>query len=207
MLKIMFLALALAGALAAEEGEFKPEDALYAPEDVTGSAEDAASPAPQGGSFYSSAKIVVSDFSRPATLLEGAELFIDGQYLGKSPLQLSGLLISKPTVALSARLPGYDEALRPAVQFPAEGEVRISALGDNAVSWYTTQSWVVGLLMIGGAIAAYSQNSQEGSQAGIALVGGGVAVIGISQAVARIFHLPALRRDLEALNAKPAPRP
>lgn len=203
MLKVFFLLLALTKALNAEDSDFKPEDALYAPEELSSNAE--AITALHGGSFYSTARITVTDFARPGILLEGAELFIEGQYLGKSPLEMSGFLINKPRVALSARLPGYDEALRPAVQFPAEGEVHIALLGDHAAAWYTTPSWVVGILMIGGAIAAYSQNNSGASQTGIALVCGGVGVIALSQAVARLFHLPALRRDLEALNSKAEP--
>ena len=79
--------------------------------------------------------------------------------------------------------------------------------GDNAVSWYTTPSFVAGMLMLAGAAVAYAQNSPSGSETGAALVGGGVGVILISQAVARLFQLPALHKRAEAYNAKPEPLP
>jgi len=199
----VILALALLKPLWAEESQdFQPGDALYAPEDETPGAESFSGAAASSGSYYSTAKISVADFAHGMKPLEGAELFIDGHFVGKSPLDLGGYLINKPAVALTARLSGYHDAAREALKIPAEGEARIAMVGDNAASWYTTPSWIAGLLMLGGAVAAYSQNNSSGSGAGIALVGGGVGVFVISQGIARLFHLPSLDKDVAALNSK-----
>jgi hypothetical protein len=154
MLRVLLMTvLFLAGAGLRADDDFQPGDALYAPEEETSTA--AAAGPRLNASYYSTAKITVLDLGRDGAGLEGAELFIDGRFVGKSPLDLSGFLISKPAVALSARLAGYDEALRPALRIPPEGEVRVVMAGDNAASWYTTPSWIAGLLMLGGAVAAY----------------------------------------------------
>jgi hypothetical protein len=127
--------------------------------------------------------------------------------MGKSPLELSGLLVGKPLVSVAARLSGYAEGLRPAVAIPREGEARVYLAGDSAAAWYTTPSWVLGLLMIAGSVAAYSQNNPESSSTGIALLGSGVGVIAISQAVARFWHIPAAAKRAEAMNAGREPLP
>lgn len=202
MLKMLLMLLLLTGALRAEEdSDFGPGDVLYAPEEMTGSAEAVAS----SGSYYSSARISVGDYASGMQGLKGAEIFVDGVFVGKSPLELSGVLISKPQSAVSARLDGYDEALRAAVRIPMEGELKIAMSGDRAASWYTLPSWVAGLAMFGGAIAAYAQNSSSSSATGMGLVIGGVGVIAISQGIARIFHLPSLRDEVERVNAKAEP--
>jgi hypothetical protein len=205
MLKILLLGLALAGLGRADEtdsSDFQPSDALYAPENASPSAA-----AELRATYYSTARLSVVDAGHGMRPLEGAELFIDGKYVGKSPLDLSGFLVDKPSVALSARLGGYNEALRPALSLPAEGEARIAMSGDNAASWYTTPAFVVGLLAMGGAVAVYAQNDPSTSDSGLALVCGGVAVIALSQAVAHFIHLPALEKSTAALNARPEPLP
>ena len=210
MLRVMLFVMALGLGLivhAEEASDFQPGDALYAPEEESGTAESAAVSAPRGASYYSTAKISAVDFGHDSRPIEGAEFFIDGRFVGKSPLDLSGFLINKPAVTLTARLAGYHEAAREAVHIPAEGEARILMVGDNAVSWYTTPSWVTGLLLLGGAVAAYSNGSNGNSSTGIALVSGGVGVIVISQAIARLIHLPGLDKDVAALNAKGDPIP
>lgn len=204
MLRILLMLLALgAPAFAEDNSDFQPGDALYAPEEESGTAQSA-SASSSAGSYYSSARIEALDYGHGMKPLEGAEIFIDGRFLGKSPLDLSGFLVNKPAMTLSARLPGYNDAAREAFKIPAEGNLGIAMVGDNAASWYTMPSWIAGLAMLGGAVAAYSQNN---SQVGIALVGGGVGVIALSQAVARLFHLPRLESEAAALNAKSDPRP
>jgi hypothetical protein len=196
MAKILMLLLALGGALKAdEEGDFKPEDALYAPEGESATAETSPS-------YYSSAKVIAFDSSRPAEALKDVEIFLDGAFVGKTPLELSGVLVNKPSFALTARVNGYEEAVRPAVQIPAQGELRVAMAGDNAASWYTAPSFVIGLGLIAGAVVAYSQNNGSSSSVGASLVGSGLGLIGLSQAVARLFHLPALRRQAEDYNRK-----
>jgi hypothetical protein len=198
----------LAGLIRAEDSadtDFQPGDALYAPQDLTPAATD--NSATSQASFYSTAKLSVMDFAHPGKNLDGADLFIDGKYVGKSPVELSGYLIDKPMVSISATLDGYREAIRPAVKLPADGEAQIAMLGDNAVSWYTTPSFILGLLMLGGAVVSYAQDSSQSSSLGLGLVCGGVGVIALSQIVARFFHLPALERSVQALNAKPEPIP
>lgn len=206
MLRILCLSLALAGILRADDSDFQPGDALYAPEEETATAE-AAAPLATSASYYSTAHIDVIDLAHDKRAIEGVELFADGQYLGKSPLDLAGFLVSKPSISLSARLAGYHESLRPAIRIPAEGSLNIAMIGDNAAGWYTTPSFIAGLLMMGGAVAAYAQNNSSSSTVGASLVIGGVAVIGISQAVARLFHIPSLDKDVEAYNARPEPKP
>jgi hypothetical protein len=206
VIKILALMLALAGVARAEDdADFRPEDALYAPEEATPTAQESGAPEARGASYYSSARVVAVDLGRGGREIEGAEIFIGGRYLGKSPLDLEGFLVDAPLLSLSARLPGYAESLRPALRVPPEGEIRVGLAGDNAASWYTTPSFVAGILMLAGAAASYAQNTPSGSETGAALLGGGVGVILISQAVARLFHLPALHKRVEAWNASHEP--
>jgi hypothetical protein len=200
MLKGLALMLALCGALpAAEEpdADFGPQDVLYAPEDLS---ETAAAQEAGRASYYSTARITVEDAGRGG-LLEGAEIFLDGRYVGTSPLELSGFLVAKPRVAMSARLPGYWEAVRPAMILPAEGEARIAMAGDNAAGWYTTPGFVAGILLLGAAAVASTQNDASSSQLGIGLACGAVGVVALTQGVARLLHLPSLSKKTAARNA------
>jgi hypothetical protein len=196
---------------AGTQGDFQPADALYAPEDITYSAgTQAQAPAPQeSASYYSQAKIVACDFGHGNRPLEGAEIFIEGQYVGKSPLSLTRFLIEKPEINMTARLEGYDEALRPAMHLPAEGEARIYLVGTNAASWYTVPSMVLGVLALGGSVAAYAQAQRHpgSSQLGLGLVLGGTGIIALSQIIAHGLHLPALSKRMQELNSKPEAQP
>ena len=217
MLKILMLLLALSPQLRADPStqpaagsgqeaseDFRPEDALYAPEEMTYTAAAAET---GRATFYSSAKLVALDISHPAVPLEDAELFLDGNYVGKSPLSLEAYLVDKPSLALTARLPGWREASRLALLLPADGDVRIYLAGEGSTSWYTRPAFGIGLAMLAGSIAAYSQNSPSTTALGTGLVAGGVSVIAVTQVIARFFHLPALIARADALNAKAEPAP
>jgi hypothetical protein len=209
MLKGLLLCAALScGLWAGEEpaGDFGPQDVLYAPEELSGTAAEAA-PAQEGrASYYSTAKITVEDAGHGG-LLEGADIFLDGRYLGQSPLELSGFLVNKPRVSMSARKAGYWEALRPALILPGEGEARIAMAGDNAAGWYTTPGFVLGLLLLGSAAVASTQNDSSSAQLGIGLACGAVGVVALTQGIARLIHLPALAKKTAARNAAETPLP
>lgn len=187
----------------AGDDALKDEDVYYAPiEDQP----EGATPTVQAmapGAFVSQAKVSAFDIASGKPV-EDAEIFLAGQYLGRSPLQLQGTVISKPLVALSARADGYDEGARDAVQVPAEGVVNIALANQHAAGWYTAPAWVVGLGLLVASAVVYDANN---SAPGLAVAGGGLGIIALSQLSARFVHLPGLRRRAEAYNAQTAPAP
>lgn len=191
-------------ALAAEEAAMQDQDVYYAP-DVAEDSPDGATPTaaalPQGA-YVSRAMLRAFDYSSGKPL-DGVELFLGHDYLGRSPLGLQGLVVGHDAV-LEARLEGYDEASRPGLRLPAEGEVSIALLRENPVGWYTTPSWVVGLGLLVGSVFVYRSDNPG---PGLALVGGGVGLIALSQLAARFWHVPALRREVEAYNGRPEAAP
>jgi hypothetical protein len=200
----MTAATATAVSPSAESGEdFQPSDVLYAPEDLTPGAQ-AAEPSQAGASYYSQARLLVSDFGHAGRPVEGAELFIDGQFVGTSPVTLNGFLVNKPRVSLSAHEAGYHDSVRPDFVLPAQGDARIYLVGDNAVSWYTTPSFVAGLCAMGASIFAYSQKS---SNVGLSLVIGGAGIIALSQTIAHFIHLPSLEKKVAQKNSGPEALP
>lgn len=218
MIKALFMivVLLLHPALRAAEGlsasaagdGLSDEDVYYAPID-DGAAEPASATAQapaqaaSQGSVLSHARLFAYDI-RNGQPLEGAELFVDGAYQGRSPLRLSDLLVSKPLLPVSARLDGYDEGQRPGVAIPADGDVGVALASQSAASWYTTPAWVVGLGLLAVSAAVYDSNN---SAPGLAAAGGGLAVISLSQLAARLLHLPALRRRAQAANGQSSPMP
>jgi hypothetical protein len=187
----------------ADEDALKDEDVYYAP--IDDAAEDATPTvkALSPGSYVSQAKVSAFDIAdgKPVT---GAEIFLAGAYLGRSPLQLQGAVVDKPLMALSARADGYAEGLRAAVKVPAEGDVTVALASERAAGWYTTPAWVVGLVLLGASAAVYDANN---SGPGLSLAGGGLGIIALSQLTARFIHLPSLRRQAEAYNAQGAAAP
>ena len=184
----------------AETGQ-QDDDVYYAPdvaEDGATGATPSAAVAQVQGAYVSRAQLHVIDFTSGHEV-NGAELFLGPDYLGRSPLTLKGLVVS-PGTELGARLDGYEEALRPGLHLPADGEVRVALLRENAASWYTTPAWVLGLGLLAASVAVYRSDN---TGPGLALVGGGVGVIALSQLTARFMHLPALRRQVQDYNASP----
>jgi hypothetical protein len=202
---LLFAACLLGAPLPAEEpGPLQDEDVYYAPIDDAGRAAPAdGASAPLPGSFVSRARLHAFDIAdgRP---VEGAEIFLAGAYLGRSPLELRDHLIKAPQMAVSARLDGYHEGLREAVGIPVEGPLAVALVSERAASGYTTPAWVVGLLAMAAAAAVYDSSH---SAPGLALLGGGMAVISLSQLTARWFHLPALRKRADAYNRQSEPAP
>lgn len=186
------------------------EDVYYAPEEegeasgVMGGSQGAVGSLPGSASYVSHARLVPFQWGHPDKPLEDVELFLNGQYLGKSPVHLENYLVQRVQLTLTARREGYEEAERPKVSVPAEGDLRIAMMDEGAASWYTTPAWIVGLGLVAGAIGAYNGGSSTG---GLALAGGGVGVIALSQLTARLVHLPAIRRDVEAYNQRYEPAP
>lgn len=193
-------------AVSANADALSDDDVYYAP--IDDNASDTADAVAVGdsvsaqalpqGSFLSHARFYAYDLSTGRTL-QGAELFIDGVYVGTSPLDLTDHLVGEPVLPLSARMNGYSEGLRPAVQFPAEGAVSVALVSDSAASWYTGPAWVVGLGLLAASALVYDSNN---AAPGLAAAGGGLAVISLSQLEARFIHLPALRRRAKAINAR-----
>lgn len=181
----------------------KDDDVYYAPiEDQP----EGATPTVQAmapGSYVSQAKVNAFNIA-DGKPVEGAEIFLAGQYLGRSPLQLQGTVISKPLVALSARADGFDEGLREAVQVPVEGVVNVALADQHAAGWYTKPAWVVGLGLLAASAVIYDANN---SAPGLSVAGGGLGIIALSQLTARFVHLPGLRKRAEAYNAQGAPAP
>lgn len=193
---------ASADALGDDDVYYAPIDDVAADTTEAVAASASAQTLPQG-SFLSHARFYAYDLSTGKTL-QGAELFMDGTYVGNSPLDLTDHLVGKPVLSLSARMDGYSEGLRPAVQFPAEGAVSVALVADNAASWYTTPAWVVGLGLLAASALTYDNNRPS---SGLAAAGGGLAVISLSQLGARFIHLPALRRRAKAINEHSEPAP
>lgn len=188
--------LCLALAASSPAAGLQDEDVYYAPIEEGGAA-PAAPPRPQG-SFLSRARLQAFDIAtgRP---VEGAEIFVEGVFLGVSPLQLQGWLAPRPSLAVAARAPGYAEGLRPALRFPAEGSVAVALASERAAGWYTTPAWAVGLGLLAASALAYDTKAPA---PGLALAGGGLAVISLSQLTARLVHLPRLRKRAEAYNSR-----
>jgi hypothetical protein len=202
---------ALTPSAAAQPGSVSPstgledQDVYYAPEEngdasgEMGASQGAVGSLPGGASYLSHAKLMPFEWGHPDKPLDGVELFLNGQFLGSSPLSLDGYMVQRLQLTLGARKDGYEEAERAHVKIPVEGELRVALLNENAASWYTTPAWVLGLGLVVAAAAA--SNNGSGST-GVGLAGAGVGVIAISQLAARFFHLPALRRQVEAYNSR-----
>ena len=186
------------------------EDVYYAPEengDVSGQMganQGAVGSLPGSESYLSHATIIPFEWGHPERPLNDVELFLNNQYLGKSPLSLENFMVQHSTLSLTAHKNGYEEAERAQVQVPSQGSLRIAVLNENAASWYTTPAWLVGLGLMVGSIVAYSGGS---GSTGIGLAAGGVGVISFSQLGARWVHMPALRREVNAYNQHLEPAP
>lgn len=185
---------------AAAAAALEDEDVYYAPED-----EDAAGEAPgsMAGSLVSRAEIQVFDVATGAALPD-AELFLGGAFIGRSPLTLDGRLLEKPLLSLAARREGCEDALRPAVALPVEGVVRVAMVRESSARWFSAPAWSVGLGLLAASAFVYDSHN---TAPGLALLGGGVGVIALSQLMARLVYLPRLRRKAEAYNAALEPLP
>lgn len=191
---------------AADEGDAQAapaedETRYFAPEEASPTAAAAPSDEAQSASFYSSARVRVFAWPNPEHLLSDAEVFIDGQYAGKSPLELSSAHIARPRVAVSARLGGI-ESLRPAVIFPREGELRIAMLDPDAGSWYSSPAFVLSVAMLVGSLVSYAQQTPESNAIGHGLVIGSVSLVAITQGIAQWWHKPRLARGAADYNAQ-----
>jgi len=190
-------AAALTPAAADTAGAMDPADVYYGPSDDDGATPDAAE---SKGLYISRARISAFAWGSPGVELPDADLVLNGAYIGRSPLQLKGMVVDKPLSILSATLPGYEAGLRPALRMPADGDVKVAVLSDNAAGWYTAPAWAVGLGLVVASVFVYRSESTSSS---LALAGGGVAVIAAAQLAANLLHLPALRRAVQAYNARP----
>jgi hypothetical protein len=193
-------AQAVSGSADAED-----QDVYYAPEESgdasgeMGASQGAVGSLPGSASYLSHARLVPFEWGHPDKALDGVELYLNGQFLGSSPLSLDGYMVQRTQLSLGARKDGYEESERANVKIPVEGDLRVALLSENAAGWYTTPAWLVGLGLILGAAAA--SNNGSGST-GVGLAGAGVGVIALSQLTARFIHLPALRRQVDAYNSK-----
>ena len=186
------------------------DDVYYAPEESgevsgeMGASQGAVGSLPGSASYVSHAKLVPFEWGHPEKPLDDVELFLNGQFLGKSPLTLDGYMVQRAQMSLTARKDGFEESERPKVKLPVEGELRIALLNEGAASWYTTPAWIVGLGLVIASVTAYSAGS---GNSGVALAGGGVGIIALSQIGAHFLHLPALRKEVEAYNQQAEPAP
>lgn len=188
---------------AAGAEELRDEDVYYAPIDDSA---DGATPSAQAlpqGAYVSRARIHAFDIAT-GQAVDSAELFLGGVYIGRSPLVLKEHVVGKPLPPLAARLDGYSEGERPAVDIPADGAAVVALASERSAGWYTTPAWVLGLGLLGASAALYDANN---SGPGLALAGGGLAVISLSQLTARFVHLPGLRKRAEAYNASTVAAP
>jgi hypothetical protein len=174
----------------------------YAPMDESPGA--SASTAQAGGSVLSRAQILPFAWGHSLAGLGSVELYMDGSYLGRTPLSLAGRVVNAVGVSLAARADGYEDALRPSVRLPADGPVAVALLPRDAAWPITTPGWVVGLGLVAAGMLVYRSDAPG---AGLALAGGGLVSVGLTQLWARWIRLPALRAQVEAFNASPDPAP
>ncbi len=132
--------------------------------------------------YYSTATLGAFAWGSPGRPLPAA-LFLDGRLVGTSPVNLSrGVLVDKPGFALEAQLDGYEEALRPSVALPREGEVKVAMAPLHPGAWYSIPGICLGLgLAAAGFVAAGQGGAAPG--AGTALIAAGAGLIGVSYAV------------------------
>ncbi|HTB34109.1 MAG TPA: hypothetical protein VK842_04555, partial [bacterium] len=145
-LHCLFCALGLAAFAAAAPAEpadtgLSPSAAVdgiyYAPVDESPAAQSG-----PGGSLLSRARIEPFAWGQAGRGLDAVELYVDGQYLGRGPLSLGGLVVDADGVSLDARADGYEDALRPRVRLPADGPVAVALLPRDAAWPITTPGWV-----------------------------------------------------------------
>lgn len=178
------------------------EPGIYtAPLDDAGESGNAAAPA---GKRLSRARLRAFAWSRPGVGLAGAELYLDGQLVGESPLTLGGYLAPASGVTLSAQAAGCEEAARPGLVLPVNGGVDIALLPDDAAAAVTDPGWGLGLGLVVAGVLAYRATDPG---PGLSLAGGGLLCAGLTQLWARYVTLPRLRARLEAYNDRPEPEP
>jgi len=125
--------------------------------------------------YYSAARLTAVDAADPGQELHGALLFIDGQLVGASPVDLKTFFVDKPGYRLEARMDGRTAGLREGVALPAEGELRI-ALADG----HAGRAWTVGGLALGLGLAAASLLSWEHNPGtGAVLMGCGLGSVAL----------------------------
>ena len=165
---------------------------------------DDSGPAAPAGKRLSHARLRAFAWGRPGAGLAGAELYLDGELMGASPLTLGGFLAPASGVTLSAQAAGFEEAARPGLILPAEGGVAIALLPDDAAAGVTAPGWVVGLGLVVAGVLVYHPDSPS---PGLSLAGGGLLCAGLTQLWARTVTLPRLRAKVRAYNARPEPEP
>jgi hypothetical protein len=163
----------------------------------------ATSSAPARESFYITADVRVHRLGKEESL-EGLSVFLDGQLVGQSPLNLSGYLVNRQTATLSVAGAGYLESFRYDVDIPAGGVLDIAVLEENPSRAYTRPAFLLGLALMAGSLVAYAQ--PEGEQAGLAMLSGGIGLVCLTQIVARWIRLPILKKNLAEHNQRHAPR-
>ncbi len=188
--------------------ELREADVYYAPEETgetSGQMGASSSATLTAGTFYSRAVVrAYSGLDRKP--LDGAELFLNGEFIGKSPTNLTEFLVAKESYPLSARLDGWVEAQRPQVAVPREGELRVYLAPEDAGAWYTLPGSLGGMTLLVLGLISYSSEG-GGPQVGLSLAGAGVGLIALTQGLSRYVHAPALRRSVERLNADPQAAP
>jgi hypothetical protein len=179
------------------------QDVYFAPlDDAAGDSAEASS-APVG-SRLSRARLRAFAWGHPGRSVDGAELYLDGSLVGRSPLALDGVLVSAAGVSLAARADGYEEALRPRLDLPADGSVAVALLPEDAADAITLPGWAVGLGLVVAGVLTY-QSASPG--AGLGIAGGGLLCAALTQLWARFVTLPRLRAAVGAYNARPEPEP
>jgi hypothetical protein len=176
----------------------------YAPVDDSPAAASAEAQAGGGGSLLSRAKIVPFAWGHPGLGLDSVELYVDGQYLGRSPLSLDSRVVDAAGVSLDARADGYEDALRPRVRLPADGSVAVALLPRDAAWPVTTPGWILGLGLVAAGMLVYRSDTPG---PGLALASGGLLSVALTQLWARWIRLPALRAKVAAYNGSPDPAP
>jgi hypothetical protein len=200
----------VAAAVSGVAADSTDPDVYYAPEEngdasgEMGGSQGAVGSLPGSASYLSHARVVPFEWGHPDKPLDGVDLFLNDHYVGSGTLTLDGYLVQRDALGLTAHKDGYEEALRPQVRVPMEGDLRVALLSDNAASWTTTPGWVIGLGLVVGSLLTYNSN---GGNTGLGLLGGGVGVIAVTQLIARFIQMPALRHSVETYNQKQEPAP
>ncbi|HTB35010.1 MAG TPA: hypothetical protein VK842_09110 [bacterium] len=165
------------------------------------------SPAAQlsgGGSLLTRARISPFAWGSPGRGLDLVEIYVDGNYLGRTPLSLGGMVVDAAGVSLGARAEGYEDALRPRVRLPDDGPVAVAMLPSDAAWPVTTPGWALGLGLVAAGMLVYRSDAPA---TGLSLAAGGLLSVGLTQLWARWVSMPALRARVDAYNASPDPEP
>ena len=204
-LLVSLLCLFVHAGLHAEDAVAAPGWDSQAPGQAAGDAETAPANAEQvlkqlRRNFMSEAQVRVHPLDNPGLSLDGFNVFLDDLLVGQSPLQLDAFLVSKDSYNLSVEKSGWQEASRPDLSLLPDGVIEIAVIRNNPSRWYTIPAFGLGAASLVGSLVSYRQ--PDGERAGLGLLIGGVAIMAVTQLLARFVHGPASKQKVKAYNRR-----